>query len=433
MYFKMRLLYPLSLLVLLSCISSSAVERIDFYTGEFSVNDIVKAQNCANIAIEKAGISERITNEPFNEGGFGKVFYTPNYAVKISSAEYHFGLNNAESTRLINVKNQLRENPPSGVNFCLPEHVYKVYVDGNDCAGFNIQVMPRIRAQGTMSDIAIRSIRNSNVQDIELMRCFGEKMGKFHSWGLVQNPGNIPDRTCMHGDFNSANILVTNRNAEGGSADFIFVDNGEYSNPQVTAGGGGSLVSDLTRFNYFCAGGAIRNSIHNWKYGQNEILKSIYKGYIPQLPKEVCQKLMLNLYDHPQECLAQTNRDNKHSTDRTNSLLVNAMLDIQSQAFQEAYRAIYSPEDMSRLTVVNSPRNAVVAKSTSNKAQHKQLARQQKTEKRAAVKAQKAQQKQLARQQKSAVKAQKTAQKIAVRSQKAVQRALKAAAKRRKN
>lgn len=503
MSFIIKMIYFVCLIASFGQSASSAVERIDFRSEDFSDDEIETDRYCANAALARAGITERITNETSNEGAFGTLFYTSNYAVKLSTAEYFFGLNNAESARLINVKNQIQADAPAGVKFCLPEHVYKVYVDGENCwsddnDGYNIQIMPRIHAQATMGDIAMNCIRNRSAENMALMRCFGEKMGLFQSSGLVQNPDGTPDRTCMHGDLNPENVLVTNRRVSGTRADFTFVDNAEYSMPQEIPGaiecvlGGGSLVSDITRFTYFCLYNAMENVSGILNDGIYLMLQNFFRGYIPQLPREVCQKLMTNLYGNPQECLAQTNRDNKHPIGGENRHLDNTILGIQFRAFQTAYRAVYPPEVLPRssvaaslvrvpvagrfgytptrfpdsnrprctpvrLPVATTPQNApvyvpfvnaplpvvnrAVVLPVLNKAQQKQLVRQQRAERRAAVRAQKAQKKQLVREQKAqkaeqrraekarkiiqraALKAQKTAQKLAVKVQKDLQKA----------
>ncbi len=432
MNFKIKIIYLVGLIVSFSQIASSAVERIDFRRAELSVNEIEAERYCANAALARAGIGERITNEPFNAGGFGKVFYTPNYAVKVSQGEYVFGLNNAESSRLINVKNQIQANAPAGVKFCLPQHVYKGYLDGRTyvlnngkVVGTNIQIMPRIRNNKSIGDIAVGCIKHQDARNMSLMQNFGEKMGQFQNWGLVQKPGSTPDVACMHGDLNPENVLVTNWNLPGVSTQFTFIDNADYSNPQLTVGGGGSLVSDLTYLTYKYVKNALGNGCHSWENGLEQTLQSFYKGYIPQLPKEVCQKLLTNLYGNPQECLAQAKRDVERKYEFPDFIGSYSIPNIQARAFQAAFRAAYPAAP-----AVVFPRNAPVVQPVLNRAQQKQLIRQQKAQQKAAVKAQKAQQKQLARQQKAAVKAQKAAQKNAVKAQKSVQKALKAAAKR---
>lgn len=91
-------------------------------------------------ALQDAGIKEIVTNDDVKASGYGAVCFTKNYAIKISQAEYVFGYHpnetnfppssekNRESIRLKNVSDKQRNNPPAGMEFCLPKFIYQLVI-----------------------------------------------------------------------------------------------------------------------------------------------------------------------------------------------------------------------------------------------------------------------------------------------------------------
>lgn len=442
---RRKIFYYYFIFTCFSQILGSAVERLDLRSENLSINASLADRQCAQAALAKADITENLTNEAFSKGGYGKVLYTPNYAVKISTGEYLFGLNNAESTRLHIVKNHLQTNPPAGINFCLPKHIYKVYVDGqnyinnggSDYTGFNVQIMPRIRPKGTIAAIAINAIRNQDPKNLETMRCFGQKMGQFQNWGLIQKPENENDITCLHGDLNPNNVLITTTNTRGSGTEFTFIDNADFSTPEICENGGGSLASDLTYLTYICAANSLDNGCHNWENGLETTLKNFYMGYIPQLPKNVCEKLKASLYGTHNGCLTQAKRDLDFEIPIEPGFL--RIPDIQTRAFQAAYRTTYpnefapQPRPVIPPSIVHQPvaQQQVLNNAAPKAAAREQRAAQKEAKKRQKITAreQKAARRIAAKTQKATAKAHKIAQKIAARAQKAVVKAQKNAQK----
>lgn len=443
MNIKRKIFYYFFIFTCFSQIILSAVERLDLRSENLSDNASLADRQCAQAALAKAGITENLTNEAFSEGGYGKVLYTQNYAVKISTGEYLFGLNNAESSRLHIVKNHLQRNPPAGINFCLPKHIYKVYVNGsnykyddveNEYIGFNVQIMPRIPPKGTICQVAIYAIINQDSKNLETMRYFGEKMGQFQNWGLIQKPEYANDITCLHGDLNPSNVLITATNARGSGTEFTFIDNADFSAPQLSINGGGSLASDITYLTYMCASNALKNGCHNWENGLEATLKNFYMGYISQLPRRVCEKLIDSLYGIHNGCLSQTERDINYDIPMEPGF--SRIPNIQTNAFRAAYRTIY-PYGFTTQSRFAGPFRPILGSSINQPIVHQPIVHQpvvhrplappvlNKAAQKAAVRAHKAAQKNAVRQQRNAAKAQKAARKNALKAQKVAQKAAK--------
>lgn len=424
MNFNKKLLYIFFFTISFIQFSHSKIDRLDIRKENLSNNIVLAETQFAKAALIKAGISETLTNEPFSKGGYGKVFYTQNYAIKISSAEYSSRLNGYESSRLLNIKNQFQQNPPVGFNICLPEYIYKIYVDGQDnirttngYGSANVQIMPRIRAQASMAQLAINCYKSIDSKTQEIMRCFGEKMGDFQNWGLIQKPGNAPDLTCKHGDFNPNNILVTSTNDQGSAAEITLIDNADFSNPKTSINGGCSLVSDLTYFTYKYTNYFLDRKYPNWENTLETTLRSFYTGYIPRLPKEVCQKLISNFYGNVNRCLQQTQLDIRYKIRHLNGS--QKIPNLQNRAFLAAYKSTYpaeigqKPQPNHQHVLHHNPAlQPLFHQPAPNKAAQKRQLHQQKANQKAIARAQKARQK-------AAARAQRAAQKAAVRAQKA--------------
>lgn len=269
-------------------------------------------ETCQNILTSYRHGEQLLDASRDEQGGFGYVCFSANYAVKIS-----YDHDKSELSRLQKVCASLYDT--SAFNVCLPKVYFKLKYS-HLVLDVSVQIYSRLHPVCSLKDTASTILSNHSSKEVRVFENLGSSLGQFHS------------KRWSHGDFNGSNVMIDRYDANGNPV-FTLIDLGDC---QTNVDG----PSDAIYFCYWAGQLGMGSELTDaYKYGMRQLIDHFYFGYVMALQKPNCQKLIQDVFHKGASPLDYMYTHYNYGVRNT---YMKTMLDgVQIEAFNKSFSTIH--------------------------------------------------------------------------------------------
>ncbi|MCE2951695.1 MAG: hypothetical protein ACK5TR_04370 [Alphaproteobacteria bacterium] len=180
-------------------------------------------------------ITEPLESTPAAVGGFGEVYFTKSYAIKITlSTDY-----STETRNLRNLKTSQKSTPVAGFRLSLPRVICTPYFESGTyyktrTSTQHVYIAERLRPAKAMESVARDALSTGSQEDLDLGYSFGYRLAEFQAKNLTKAWWDDYYSAAAHIDLNLRNIFPMSRPEHGTPGAVALIDcaevlDGSYS------------------------------------------------------------------------------------------------------------------------------------------------------------------------------------------------------------